>query len=518
VLACEQDARGERLRALVLTDAEVASVKPTSELANVLDPGAGTAPRAVLALAEDFRTAPLRPLLVSGRGLRCAPRDGAHLVAALSAAGGELSGWRATSADADGLVSVEASGEGWSSRVWVAVATAAFRQGATSALVGTRAMLGEGWDAPWVNCLVDLTSTTTGVSVRQMRGRSLRLDPADPAKVASNWDIVCVASDLARGTADYGRFVRKHLHLHAPTEDGAIEAGPSHVHPELGAFASPPSEDFVEINRIMCERASRGDDARERWKIGEPYVGEEHRTLVVRPLKRTRRAAWTDGPPGFPVDQRIQGALAGTALVAGAAGAVALSPLIAPVGVIVAVGAGVWARARLESVRPVLTDAAPLDLVAHALSDAMRELGELGEEAARSLAIEPRASGYLRCSLEAASPDEAARFAAALDELLGPVAAPRYLVSRLVLDDAGAAGATARAMLGLRAGSVRWHAVPAELGRLKSRAVAFHAAWECWLGPSKLAFTQRSDEGRRALAEAVSQCDSFELLLRDVWR
>jgi hypothetical protein len=31
-------------------------------------------------------------------------------------------------------------------------------------------------------------------------------------------------------------------------------------------------------------------------------------------------------------------------------------------------------------------------------------------------------------------------------------------------------------------------------------------------------FTQRSDEGRRALAEALSQDDDSELLLRDVWR
>jgi hypothetical protein len=30
-------------------------------------------------------------------------------------------------------------------------------------------------------------------------------------------------------------------------------------------------------------------------------------------------------------------------------------------------------------------------------------------------------------------------------------------------------------------------------------------------------FTQRSDAGRRALAEAVAQADAFELMLRDVW-
>jgi hypothetical protein len=157
-------------------------------------------------------------------------------------------------------------------------------------------------------------------------------------------------------------------------------------------------------------------------------------------------------------------------------------------------------------------------LAASALRDAYAALGELTPEAAASLTIEPRASGYLRCSLERATPEESARFARGLDELLGPVSAPRYLVSRLVLDERSDLALTARAMAGGRVATVRWHAVPADLGRLKPRAEALAAAWREWLGPSRLVFTQRSDEGRRALAEAVAQDNPFELLLRDVWR
>jgi len=522
VLACEYDVRGDGLRALVLTDAEVASVKVDAELSTALDPAAGTAPRAVLALASDVRTAPLRPLLVSGRGLRCAPHDAEHLVEGLSRATPtslDVSGWAASGDERDGLVQVEARGRDWNARSWVAVATAAFDAGTTRALVGTRGMLGEGWDAPCVNCLVDLTATTTGVSVRQMRGRSLRLDPDVADKVASNWDVVCVAPDLTRGAADYERFVRKHLHLHAPSEDGAIEAGPSHVHPALGPFAAPPAADFAEINAQMRQRAAGIDAARERWRIGEPYAGEELRTIVVKARGAARvPGAASERPPGVPVDQRLQGGLAAAAIAAGAAGAVAVAPLIAPVGLIAALGAGAWARGRLRRARVLLTKAAPLDLAASSLRDAYESLGELSPEAARSLTIEPRASGYLRCSLERATPEESARFATGLEELLGPVAAPRYLVSRLVMDDRGDLALTARAMTGRRIATTRWHAVPADLGRLKPRAEALATAWRRWLGPSELVFTQRSDAGRRALAEAVAQGDAFELMLRDVWR
>ena len=69
VVGCEYDARGEQLRALVLADTELASV-PAASLSGVLRPEAGSAPEAVRALAADARTAPLRPLLVSGRGLK----------------------------------------------------------------------------------------------------------------------------------------------------------------------------------------------------------------------------------------------------------------------------------------------------------------------------------------------------------------------------------------------------------------------------------------------------------------
>jgi len=65
-----------------------------------------------------------------------------------------------------------------------------------------------------------LGAQQTGVGRRHLRQadarRSLRLDPGDSDKLASNWDVVCVAPTLGRGHADYGRFVRRHSHLHAP--------------------------------------------------------------------------------------------------------------------------------------------------------------------------------------------------------------------------------------------------------------------------------------------------------------
>jgi len=87
-----------------------------------------------------------------------------------------------------------------------------------------------------LNTLIDLTTTTSPVSVKQLRGRSLRINTSDPLaarKVANNWDVVCIAPQLEKGLNDYQRFVRKHDGYFGLADDGQIECGVGHVHPSF---------------------------------------------------------------------------------------------------------------------------------------------------------------------------------------------------------------------------------------------------------------------------------------------
>ena len=59
--------------------------------------------------------------------------------------------------------------------------------------------------------------------------------------------------------------------------------------------------------------------------------------------------------------------------------------------------------------------------------------------------------------------------------------------------------------------------MPADLARHKERAEAFARAWRRHVGPGRLVFTQRSEEGREARAEAASADGGYETLVRDVW-
>jgi superfamily II DNA or RNA helicase len=523
VVSHEMEARGGSLRTLVLCDAEMAASRPDDALTGVLDPAAGTARHAVAALASDMRSAPLRPLLVSGRGLRCAPGDAELLLAALQReAEGyfDLPDW---AAEPDGvLVTLRAHGAEWMSRAWVELATRLLVRGTTGVLVGTRGLLGEGWDCPAVNVLVDLGVATTGVSVHQSRGRSLRLDPEDPRKLASNWDVVCVAPDMVRGTADYERFVRRHLHVFAPADDGEIEAGPSHVHPELSPFAPPPADRFSAINRDMLARSAAREKARERWRLGTPYRGAELRTIVVRPRRPPEGvgepADTAPSHPVLPISQRLPLSAGGAGAVAATAVALATGMPALLAGVALAPAGAAWAAARLARARSRLPLELPLEAAAGAVVDAYRELAEMSDAAAASLAIEPRTSGYLRCVLTEATPEESERFAAAVEELAGVSDNPRYLVGRPMAEPGvGATQLLGRVLARRPPFPERLHPVPHDLARRKERAEAFHRAWRKRMGPGRLVFTQRSDEGREARAVAAGEDGGYDTLVRDIW-
>ncbi|MDX6647267.1 MAG: hypothetical protein QOK40_2994, partial [Miltoncostaeaceae bacterium] len=208
----------------------------------------------------------------------------------------------------------------------------------------------------------------------------------------------------------------------------------------------------------------------------------------------------------------------GAAVAAASAGlAAALAQPWLLLGLAALPGSAGWVQLRLSRARRQLQEALPLDLAAHAVADAYRELGELSDGAAGSLAIEPRASGYLRVWLRQASPEESARFTSALNDLVEPAGFPRYLVSRPVPGAPSAARSLARALLGRQPFERRWVAVPADLGRRRERAEAFARAWRRWLGPSELRFTQGTEEGREALAAAAAQPSDLTVRRRRIW-
>lgn len=99
----------------------------------------------------------------------------------------------------DEYVEVRFSG---GTRVSVPAITRAFQEGLFTILVGTAALLGEGWDSPCANALIIASSVRAFMLTNQMRGRVIRVDPTVPDKTANIWHIAtCEPSQgSGRGT------------------------------------------------------------------------------------------------------------------------------------------------------------------------------------------------------------------------------------------------------------------------------------------------------------------------------
>ena len=67
-----------------------------------------------------------------------------------------------------------------------------FEEGKIRVLVGTKSLLGEGWDAPCVNTLILASFVGSFMLSNQMRGRAIRTYAGEPGKTANIWHLVTV--------------------------------------------------------------------------------------------------------------------------------------------------------------------------------------------------------------------------------------------------------------------------------------------------------------------------------------
>ncbi len=65
-----------------------------------------------------------------------------------------------------------------------------FEQGKINVLIGTKSLLGEGWDSPCINSLVLASFVGSFMLSNQMRGRAIRIDSKNPNKVSNIWHLV----------------------------------------------------------------------------------------------------------------------------------------------------------------------------------------------------------------------------------------------------------------------------------------------------------------------------------------
>ena len=92
-----------------------------------------------------------------------------------------------------GYTSIEMKSD--NSDVLVSEVTKLFQQGDIEILIGTSALLGEGWDAPAINTLIIGSNSGTYVKTNQMRGRAFRIYDNDENKVANIWHLMAISNN-----------------------------------------------------------------------------------------------------------------------------------------------------------------------------------------------------------------------------------------------------------------------------------------------------------------------------------
>src|SRR5215472_9060214 len=146
----------------------------------------------------------------------------------------------------------------------VRLITSVFEQGGITVLVGTKSLLGEGWDAPCINTLVLASFVGSFVLSNQMRGRSIRIDGKSPAKTANIWHLVCVEPGVLGPGDDYELLVRRCSSFVGVSASAAvIENGTE----RLGFWHPPFSRDELDqINAKTRKRALDREGLRKQWK------------------------------------------------------------------------------------------------------------------------------------------------------------------------------------------------------------------------------------------------------------
>jgi len=450
IIACEIEAMGDNIRAVIITDFEKTSA--TTLVEGVLDDEAGGAIAAFRSLVNNPVTDSLDPILMTGSTVLVDDDLFEKFITSARAwvAERELD-IRFEDHYHGKYHEIHGKGKNWIPRYYSLMITEFFQQGITKCLVGTRGLLGEGWDASRINVLVDLTTVTTSMSINQLRGRSIRLDSLWKEKVANNWDVVCLAEEFTKGFDDYERFKDKHKQLYGVCDDGAIEKGVGHVHAAFNDVRPEGINEGMELfNEEMLSRAVNRQKCRQLWGIGLPFNAKS----------------------SSAVELKMGGGLSG--------------------GFKFGINKKQW------------TDESLVLEISKAIVDTLRDLREIDRDTRPSGG--GRGGGWLRFHLEHANEKETEKFTKALEEILGPLDRPRYVISRpaMHMRDTWLSKLMPEVIAKFLRRQERriqmYHTIPSLFANTKERAQIFQTHWNYYIGESEITYA-RSDSGKLFLEE-----------------
>lgn len=382
----------------------------------------------------------------------------------------------------------------------VKIVTDLFQQGDVEVLVGTKSLLGEGWDAPALNSLILASFVGSFVLSNQMRGRAIRVQKGNGQKTGNIWHLVSVDTTTLDGGDDVDMLKRRFRSFSGISyrEDGGIENGLDRLHIPVDITNR---EVIDQLNAETFRLAARRDELKQRWQTaleqGTRLVEEirmppdtvYQRTKKQKEvyLRRTIASLFADlffGIMSFAGDTIVDFFRSARGL--SSSDDIKLWLLLVGITGLLYFGwqtqhaIGMYVRYRDIS-KDIRRIGEALLRSLHQEKIIKTPLSELSVEAFNG-------TTGVHCRLEGGSRYEQSVFTDTLYEIVSPVDNPRYLMLR-------------KSKFLFFYPQVDYHAVPEVLGRKKEPAFTFFCLWKRYVGKCELVYT-RIAEGRRVLLQA----------------
>ena len=178
-----------------------------------------------------------------------------------------------------------------SSKNIVEIITKLFELGHIKVLIGTKSLLGEGWDAPSINSLILASFVGSFVTSNQMRGRAIRINPENPNKVGLIWHLACVDPTDETGGKDLELLSRRFGSFLGVSNNNevAIKNGISRL--DLPEKIFPNDVESLNLKTVLL--SENRTDIANKWK-NSIFNGKkiyDELTLVNPKIKKTKSTA-----------------------------------------------------------------------------------------------------------------------------------------------------------------------------------------------------------------------------------
>jgi superfamily II DNA or RNA helicase len=382
----------------------------------------------------------------------------------------------------------------------VHVVTQIFQRGEIEILIGTKSLLGEGWDAPAINSLILASFVGSFVLSNQMRGRAIRTQSGNQNKTGNIWHLVCIDPTAATGGDDFELLKRRFRSFVGVSfkDEPAIENGVGRLNLPENIYEKEASE---KKNTEMFLLAGNRETLKQRWKealatgvnlveeIKIPFP-EGKKYHEVKSMYLTKTVANLIASLVFGLLGYLDGVL--QALGRSSRKIKTLQEFYLFLMIFVGVGVLFFARQAYK--------AAQLYFKCRDISKDIRQIGEAllhslikanvihTEKSKLKVVATVDSFGAVYCHLEGGTTFDKSNFINALQEIIAPVDNPRYVIVR-----------RSRLMLFIK--QKDYHSVPEILGRNKDIAAYFKNQWERLVGTCELIFT-RTIDGRKLLLKS----------------